>query len=834
VSTVAFHLNQLEASGLIRLAQIEPDLEYLFRHALVQDAAYASLLVSDQRRLHLVVGEAVENLYADRLDEYAAMLALHFERAGDDQHALEYFIRAAGVALASYANQEAEGQYRSALSLVCSDAQRAILLAGLGESLYRQGRIDEAIRVWQEGIDCYHDFGDLDGVARLHARAARAAWYADDTPKGLRLCQKGLEMVAGAPESADLASLVHETARAYHFNGMPEEALPLCRQALEMAERLAAVDVQADALTTVGVLPNQPAEESLAALRKAVVLAESAGLLQIASRAHHNLGIMLVDLESDHLAALEHFRRSAEIGRQRGVASEEFLSQLSAFGMLLDLGRLAEAEALYSELEDLLSSLPDPGALRLELHSFQSALLWMKGEQAEALRQLRHCLAQARRRGNLQIVFSNSTELAWLLLQLDRAGETVDLSEAESVLAEAISISERGLGGIVWPHCLLSVVHARQGRLDAAHRLLAQAREEVAAGHSVWDEISVRTAEGEIAVVEERWPEALAAAEVVAAFHAGHGRPWAWAVALGHWAEAHELRGEPADLTRAQALLREAQIAFEEMGASHRAAMVEDRLQALRAEVQARAMALDKVAQELAVAGRIQVGLLPETVPQIQGWQLAVTLQPARETSGDFYDFIPLSGGRLGIVIADVADKGAGAALYMALTRTLIRTYAAEYPARPERAVAAANERILAETHTDMFVTLFYGILDPGTGALTYCNAGHNPPYLLGGEKPRSLVRTGMALGVVERVTWEQGRIHLTPGDVLLLYTDGVIDAQDTKETMFGQERLLAVALATFKGGAQRMQDDLLAEIRRFVGGAPQFDDLTMMVLARE
>lgn len=834
MSTVAFHLNQLEASGLIRLAQIEPDLEYLFRHALVQDAAYGSLLDSDQRRLHLVVGEAVESLYADRLDEYAAMLALHFERAGDDQHALEYFIRAAGVALAAYANQEAEGQYRSALSLACSEAQRAVLLAGLGESLYRQGRIDEAMQIWQEGIDYYHDLVDLDGVARLYARSARAAWYADDTPEGLRLCQQGLEAVAGAPETADLALLMHETARAYHFNGMPVEALPLCRQALEMAERLGAVDVQADALTTMGVLPNQPAQESLAALGKAVALAESAGLLQIASRAHHNLGIMLVDLESDHLAALEHFRRSAEIGRQRGVASEEFLSQLSAFGMLLDLGRLAEAEALYSELEALLSSLPDPGALQLDLHSFQSALLWMKGEQAESLRLLRQYLAQARSRGNLQIVFSNSTQLAWFLLELDRAGETVDLSEAEKVLEEAISISERGLGGIVWPHCLLSIVHARQGRLDAARRLLAKAQEGAAAGHSTWDETSIRTAEAEIAVVEERWPEALAAAEAVAAFHAGHGRLWAWAVALEHWAEAHGRRGEPADLARAQALLREAQAAFAEMGASHWATMVEDRVQALRAEVYARAVALDKAAQELAVAGRIQEGLLPETVPQIAGWQIAVTLQPARETSGDFYDFIPLSKGRLGIVIADVADKGAGAALYMALSRTLLRTYAAEYPSWPERAVAAANERILAETHTDMFVTLFYGVLDLGTGTLTYCNAGHNPPYLLGGKSPRSLVRTGMALGVVEGVTWEQGRIPLTPGDVLLLYTDGVIDAQDTKGIMFGQERLLAAALAALKGGAQQMQDDLLAEIRGFVGDAPQFDDLTMMVLVRE
>ena len=158
--TVMGQLNTLESAGLIRLAQYEPDLEYLFRHALVQDAAYASLLDTDRKRLHRLVGEAVERLYADRLDEYAAMLARHFERAGDDQHALEYFICAGDAALAAYANQEAESQYRSALALTCSEAQRATLLAGLGEALYRQSRIEEAIQTWREGIELHQALGD--------------------------------------------------------------------------------------------------------------------------------------------------------------------------------------------------------------------------------------------------------------------------------------------------------------------------------------------------------------------------------------------------------------------------------------------------------------------------------------------------------------------------------------------------------------------------------------------------------------------------------------------------------------------------------------------------
>ena len=115
--TLSDRLSTLESTGLIRLALLEPDLEYLFRHALVQDAAYTSILVKDQKQLHLAVGAAVENLYSDQLEAYAAMLALHFEKGGDDRKALKYFILAGEASLASYANQEAERQFRSALAI---------------------------------------------------------------------------------------------------------------------------------------------------------------------------------------------------------------------------------------------------------------------------------------------------------------------------------------------------------------------------------------------------------------------------------------------------------------------------------------------------------------------------------------------------------------------------------------------------------------------------------------------------------------------------------------------------------------------------------------------
>jgi sigma-B regulation protein RsbU (phosphoserine phosphatase) len=243
-----------------------------------------------------------------------------------------------------------------------------------------------------------------------------------------------------------------------------------------------------------------------------------------------------------------------------------------------------------------------------------------------------------------------------------------------------------------------------------------------------------------------------------------------------------------------------------------------------------------KMEQELILAGELQASFLPSKLPNIPGWQLAATLQPARKTSGDFYDIIPLPEGRLGLLIADVVDKGAVAALYMALNWILIRTYAEEYPTQPELVLSSVNHRLLIDTRTDQFVTVFYGVLDPATGDLTYCNAGHNPPYLLSAQDSdavRSLKKTGIMLGLFGDQTWEQGTVRIAPGDVLVLYTDGVTDAEDEQERFFGQERLLTSVQATLGRSAQDIQDALVTEIDEFVGGAVQIDDIALMVVVR-
>lgn len=255
-----------------------------------------------------------------------------------------------------------------------------------------------------------------------------------------------------------------------------------------------------------------------------------------------------------------------------------------------------------------------------------------------------------------------------------------------------------------------------------------------------------------------------------------------------------------------------------------------------QAEIYSETLEYRAAIQELEFAGRIQSSFLPRELPSLDGWEIAVTLLPARETSGDFFDIFQLSDGRVGFLIADVTDKGLGAALYMALSRTLLRTYALEYDEQPDIVFFSTNERILQDAQADLFVTVFYGILDQATGQLTYANAGHNPPFLLSkqiGVNIHALGTTGMPIGIDEDAAWSQHTITINPGEVLILYTDGIPDAQNSEGEFFRERRLIEVILNKFEASAQKIQANILDEVQEFVGDASQFDDITLLVIAR-
>jgi serine phosphatase RsbU (regulator of sigma subunit) len=240
--------------------------------------------------------------------------------------------------------------------------------------------------------------------------------------------------------------------------------------------------------------------------------------------------------------------------------------------------------------------------------------------------------------------------------------------------------------------------------------------------------------------------------------------------------------------------------------------------------------------QELKLAGEIQASFFPDEIPVFPGWEFAVTLLPARETSGDFFDFIPLEGGKLGFLIADVTDKGLGPAIYMVLARTLIRTYAIEYEADPDVIFFATNERILKDARAGLFVTVFFGILDPQTATLTYCNAGHNPPFLVGKgrEGVQALRPTGLPIGLDENVVWEKETIQLQAGDILVMYTDGIPDALNNSGSFFEEERLRQVVEGCNSCPAHQVQAEIMGAVEKFVNGADQYDDITLIVVGYE
>ena len=275
--------------------------------------------------------------------------------------------------------------------------------------------------------------------------------------------------------------------------------------------------------------------------------------------------------------------------------------------------------------------------------------------------------------------------------------------------------------------------------------------------------------------------------------------------------------------------------------------------------------------RDLEIARQIQTSFLPQSLPPLAGWEIATAFQPAREVAGDFYDVFPMvQNRRIGLVVADVCDKGVAAALFMSLCRTLIRALAQQHYSlnwtdvltgdkvesaasgvetsrRSRRAVPSIGANALknavlltnnyiAQNHgeTNMFATLFFGVLDPLSGTLNYINAGHNPPLIIGpaGGVKQPLVLTGPAIGMMPDLTFEVQRAQLTPGDALLMYTDGVTEARALDQTLFGEERLLAL-LAQPVSGATALLDQIVGSVHAHVGQAEQADDITLLALRR-
>jgi serine phosphatase RsbU (regulator of sigma subunit)/predicted ester cyclase len=264
----------------------------------------------------------------------------------------------------------------------------------------------------------------------------------------------------------------------------------------------------------------------------------------------------------------------------------------------------------------------------------------------------------------------------------------------------------------------------------------------------------------------------------------------------------------------------------EEWGVADSSAVWRQRLQGERIE-------RERVEQELRVARSIQQASLPKEVPTLEGWQISPYYRPAREVGGDFYDFLELDDGRLGLVVGDATGKGVPAALVMATARSMLRAVAQASNYSPGDVLGKVNDSLVADIPPNMFVTCFYCILDPKSSSLSYANAGHDLPYLRRGGDCKELRARGMPLGLMPGMHYEEKEIVLDAGEGVLFYSDGLVEAHDAKGEMFGFPRLKSL-VADHDDEERSLGDFLLEELYSFVGeGWEQEDDITLLTLRR-
>jgi serine phosphatase RsbU (regulator of sigma subunit)/anti-sigma regulatory factor (Ser/Thr protein kinase) len=239
----------------------------------------------------------------------------------------------------------------------------------------------------------------------------------------------------------------------------------------------------------------------------------------------------------------------------------------------------------------------------------------------------------------------------------------------------------------------------------------------------------------------------------------------------------------------------------------------------------------ERIEQELRVAQLIQQQFLPQELPDLPGWQVGAYYGPAREVGGDFYDFIRLPNDQVGIVVGDVTDKGVPAALVMATTHSILRAEAPRLVA-PSEVLTRVNELLVDEMPAHMFVTCLYAVLNPATGRLRYANAGHNVPYVSTEAGVTELRATGMPLGLLPGMEYEEKEATLAPGEIVLLHSDGLAEAHNGEREMFGFPRVAALTGEASDG--EVLIDRLLKELQEFTGpGLEQEDDITLVTLGR-
>jgi len=551
-------LENAEKGQLIYEIPHKKDVVFRFSHALFSTTLTESIRTLRRRKMHKQVAQAIEKVQPHDFET----LAYHYGEAGSLEKALNYFSKAGDRASDAFANQEAEVYFISAYDLAEDDLTQAHLLKKLGIVQERMAQYQKSIQSWRKSMDHFRSLGHMDEIADLYARCGRIYWEMVDSAGSLRYCLQGLNEVGDETVGPGLAKLLAETGRAYYFSGKLEEVAPYCRRALDMAQSCQVTDVQAEALITLGILPNIPAEEAIPSLEQAIQITENAGHWESASRAHNNLAVLLAYSLGDIHGSIEHQLRAAEIAHLIGAINNELFYRSSITGWVCMMGDFERTEQNIQALHDLNNLLEGwhYGVYLLKL--VEASLLRFQGHLEKSI-SLYEELQQAALSGeDPQASAGIKNFLSEVLI------ENGDLDLAIPLLEEAISLGDTGaLYGGIWPRAMLSIIQAEKGNFLAADQLLKDAQHKyIEMGSRAFDELWLKTGQTRTAFLEKEWEKAWESAETTLLLLEKYSFRWYRARLLLDWGIAYHQRGREGDLQGAETRLKEAISEFNEMG----------------------------------------------------------------------------------------------------------------------------------------------------------------------------------------------------------------------------------------------------------------------------
>jgi serine phosphatase RsbU (regulator of sigma subunit)/predicted ATPase len=857
-------LNTLEVADMIQVEKVQPELVYSFRHVLFHQAVYMSIDEQEIVKLHNLVGTKLEEIYHDQTDKAASQLAHHFTLANHPKKALEYLHMAGKIALDAYASIEAESYLTQALQMASEKPIIAQLYQELGLALANQSRHSEAIQAWQKALTLHQELGNSDQLARIYAYMARSIWEGlseENRRRSLNICLEGLKAVEGAPESAEIAFLIHETGRAYAFIQKHDEAQCYAEKALAMAERLNAYQVQVEALATLAILPSIDFDQSVKFLKQAIKISENHHLYSSGARAYNNLSAINQSL-INFRKARDYALKATALSEKSSFSINTIMVKQGAIACSIWLGELDDIEESFAEMQHFLEVNPNQfDRHHLNQLFLESGYYRIKAEFPKAAEKLTSLIEESRAAEDYARVLEGIRALVDLSIdQYFLEGEkptNFDIKDSIKDLEKALELGQDiPYQTIAAVYCLFSTLYTIQGNDEKAEKALENAElkyDQIASfKQNLWqlskyniqpslttlhrparDYITLTKARLEMAKGNHNQAIALYK-ECIKKFNQQESIWWEARTKL-ELGSAYLQCNDPEDIELAQIAFREARITFSNLDIKYYSDLAIERLREVRNQSRAQIIAHKKLTLELTEAGTIQHSLIPSDLPRDDNFQLSGMLLSAKEMSGDFYDYYQLNENQLGIVIADVADKGAGAALYMAMSRSLLRTYAAEAHLPPEQVLSEVNRRLLTDTPNGIFLTLFYGILNLKSGQFSYVNAGHNPPYLIKEKQDQlsiiSLDKTGPLAGIFPDSVWQTEEIYIQAGDKLVLYTDGIIEAQNNNGDYYGNFQFINSLKSNYGLEAELFQNAILQNVLNFTTDAPRLDDITLVVL---